>query len=98
MEALPPEILVPILRGVCTDGGRTSCALREVSRYMCSLIETYRFQNVYILGPRKMGLFLQELQRAPVEVRRVRHLFISDQIPLIAGDLPNHENTSLCGS
>jgi hypothetical protein len=95
MEALPPEILVPIIQSVCKDGGRTSCALREVSRYMCSLVEPYRFPNVLILGPGKMDRFLQELQRASVEVRCVRHLFISDQIPVAGEDSLTHENPSL---
>jgi hypothetical protein len=45
---LPPEILHTIFGLACTDGGRTACSLRLVSRYMLSVVNKHRFQTVFI--------------------------------------------------
>jgi hypothetical protein len=77
--SLPPEIWTRIFLEACVDGGSMACTLSEVSKYFRDVILPFQLDNVALLGPNKMVIFAEILQRRQSIpfCRRVRHLFLS---------------------
>jgi hypothetical protein len=75
---LPPELLDPILRAVCTDGGRTVNALRLSDRATHTSVEPYRFRNVAASGMPALECLVHELTRTTGEYQAMEHLLVSD--------------------
>jgi hypothetical protein len=78
MERCPPEILSRIFVLACADGGRTGGVLRTVSTRIAAESAPYRFWSVRVAGPRQLARFEYAVTQAAPELRRVRHLMISD--------------------
>ncbi|CCM03259.1 uncharacterized protein FIBRA_05386 [Fibroporia radiculosa] len=76
MEGLPAEIWMRISSLACTDGGLTGRSLARVSRYIRSVSDPFRLQNVAILRAHQLDAFANMLQSTPPERRRVRNLFV----------------------
>ena len=81
-EHLAPEIWHQIFLEACVDGGRTACALSEVSRYFRADVLPIQLDNVALDGSKSMHCFAALLQHRKEEQRhdlcRVHHLFLSD--------------------
>jgi hypothetical protein len=72
------EVQLKIYSFACMDDGRTGCVLSAVSKLVRDLSAEYRYQSVAVAGSVSLCAFLRELKNLPPELRRVRHLFISD--------------------
>jgi hypothetical protein len=92
---LPPEVLDIIIQYACTDGGRTGCALREVSRTFRDLVAPHRFRCVALYGARKINLFWNEIERAPANSKSARHLFVSHQESCLVPEVGTEQKSSL---
>ncbi|TFK53852.1 hypothetical protein OE88DRAFT_1123573 [Heliocybe sulcata] len=76
-ESLPLELLRLIFSMSCTDGGRTVCCIRRVSKTFRDASEEYRFRSVAldnISSNRTVAAFIDSLNGAPFP--RVSHLFV----------------------
>jgi hypothetical protein len=91
LQTLPHELLDPIFRLACMDGGKTAAALSSTSHHMKSLVASYRYDNVALIGPRSICAFARLLRtpgRLPVNLK---HLFLSDQ-EAIQNNQPDYQD------
>ncbi|TFK51379.1 hypothetical protein OE88DRAFT_1725763 [Heliocybe sulcata] len=78
MARLPVELLDAVAFFACTDGGRTGCALRLVSKALKDIVEPYRFHSVAISGPPKMKAFLRVWGASPAKTKgSLCHVFLA---------------------
>jgi hypothetical protein len=63
MDRLPVEILSPIFKIACTDGGETGCALSKVSRYIREASAPMRYNSIALRVARQIRGFLGLLHR-----------------------------------
>lgn len=78
-ERLPTELWTQIISVACVDGGRSACAISEVSHYFRSVVLPLQLDNVALLGGVKIVQFAQLLNRRASQpaLRAIRHLFLS---------------------
>jgi hypothetical protein len=88
MAHLPAELLDPIFREACTDGGQTGSALMLASRRISELARPYRFRAVAVSGLEAIEHLVYALERTPRELRVIEHLFVSDKRANLATDEP----------
>ncbi|KDQ62127.1 hypothetical protein JAAARDRAFT_30033 [Jaapia argillacea MUCL 33604] len=81
MDRCPPEIWLNIFNLACDDGGYTGCSLSLVSRCMYTLSKLVRYRSVALHGLRRMRSFATVMEGTPLELRRVRQLYISFRDP-----------------
>lgn len=82
MYKLPLETLQRIFEYACTDGGRTGCALSQISRAVRAASRKARFHSIALVAhPAKLDAFVKLYERESAPVRgdkaRVAHLFIT---------------------
>ena len=78
MESCPIEIHHKIFALVCTDGGRTGCALSLVSRRIHATSFAVRVHTVALYGADHMREFLRMLESQRLSPPIVKHLFLYD--------------------
>ncbi|KAI0755575.1 hypothetical protein C8Q74DRAFT_313962 [Fomes fomentarius] len=78
MDTLPLELHAHIFALACTDDGSTARALSLVSRYVRDVSAPFLYQSLAISGLDQMSELLARLERVPLHLRRIRHLFFSD--------------------
>jgi hypothetical protein len=81
MDILPPEVMADVIYWACTDGGRTSCSLRETSRTLRSLVEPCRFRIVAIQGTLKLRNFINTFTALLPKYQHIEHLYVTDNPP-----------------
>lgn len=80
MDKLPIETWLDILAMCCTDGGLTGCALSLVNSDFRRLSRPFALQSVSLSSPKQISAFAESLNSMPNDLRRVRHLCISDEV------------------
>src|SRR5690349_20851832 len=78
MNSYPPELHSYILGLACTDDGYTAQSLSLVSRYFAQIALPYLYQSVVVTSPAQIRRLSRKLQNLPHHLRRIHHLFISD--------------------
>lgn len=78
-DRLSAELWAQIFFEASVDGGRTACALSEVSRYFRDVMLPFQFDNVALIGYHKITRFAELLRDKQNQTNhfRVRHLFVS---------------------
>lgn len=79
MISFPPELHSYICAFACSDGGYTVQALSLVSRYFRDIARPYLYQSLSLSGVDQIMAAAVKLENTPVHLRRVQHLFISDE-------------------
>lgn len=78
MDTLPLELHAQIFALACTDDGSTARALSLVSRCVRDVSAPFLYQSLAISGLEQMNVLAARLERVPLHLRRIRHLFFSD--------------------
>jgi hypothetical protein len=78
IDRCPREIWDAILTLACTDGGKTGCALSQVSKHIREISHCIRIQSACLESLRQVDSFQRELERRKPSERRVRFLYLSD--------------------
>lgn len=78
MERCPPEVCELIFAYACVDGGRTGRSLTLVSRSIYEASLPTKHHSIFIHNTRQASAFAEVLDRSPNHLRRVQHLFISN--------------------
>lgn len=88
MNSFPTELHCYICQLACTDDGHTARFLTRVSHYFRDVSKPFQFQSLAITGFDQMLELLSRLETTPPHMRRIRHLFLSDQSPQCSNHLP----------
>ena len=89
MDACPNEILDLISAEACTDDGLTGRSLSLVSRRIRGISRRYAFQSIALYGARQLSSFASLLERADIQSRAVRHLYLTDRRRVWVERLPD---------
>lgn len=78
MNTYPPELHSYICSLACTDDGYTARSLSLVSRYFSQISLPFQYQSVCVSNASQIQSLASKLRDMPSHLRRIRHLFISD--------------------
>ena len=77
MNRCPTELCTYIFSYACVDNGTMGRSLSLVSRYVNEASKPARLQSIFVCG-NELQPFLLMLDNLAPDVKRVRHLFLSD--------------------
>jgi len=78
MDILPAELHSHIFSLACTDDGYTARSLSLLSRYFFQISLPFRYLSICITKTPQIQSLSERLQATPSHLRRIDHLFISD--------------------
>ena len=78
MDILPAELHSHICSLACTDDGYTAQSLSLLSRYFFQISLPFRYQSICVTKVPQIQSLSTRLQATPSHLRRIHHLFISD--------------------
>ena len=79
MDKCPIEILGLIFEEACADDGLTGRSLSLVSRHIHDTSRRYAFRSIALYGPHQLSAFASLLDKADLEGRGIRHLYLTDR-------------------
>ena len=79
MDNCPNEILGLVFKEACTDDGLTGRSLALVSKHIHHASRRYAFQSITLYGLHQLSAFASLLDKADLEDRGIRHLYLTDR-------------------